>query len=289
MNSETAKAYRSLAAHFYATRLPGVPEDQLNDLNIIGELLRAATEYRPDYFRRLRNALAHDQETRGNFGIAHEINRTLNPVTVLGLKKKAKRRLPRGISDDDLQRWLHQLTENGLLVEAGALLLVTMTGARPCELGGIRVIGNRILIPGAKRSHGGLRGADRILEASTDYCSWVRNAVGAFHSEPKSLDAIRMGIRAVAKQVFGEKKAPSMYTLRHQFGANLKATGMSRKAMAYIMGHQSTDSLARYGNKRWGRAEAIQVRPAVDADMSNIRKTHEYRPSVRSKEAKMMR
>ncbi|WGL64256.1 hypothetical protein QDX81_04695 [Pseudomonas sp. CW003PS] len=80
MNTETQNAYRSLASHFYDTRLPGIPVSELNELNIIGALLRAAPEYRPDYFRRLRNALALDQKLRNHFWIAQEINRTLNPV-----------------------------------------------------------------------------------------------------------------------------------------------------------------------------------------------------------------
>ena len=91
MNVDTQTAYRSLATHFYTTRFPEIPVSALNELDefrIIGALLRAAPEYRPDYFRRLRNALALDQKLRGHFWIAQEINRTLNPVTVLGLPRK---------------------------------------------------------------------------------------------------------------------------------------------------------------------------------------------------------
>ncbi len=33
--------------------------------------------------------------------------------------------------------------------------------------------------------------------------------------------------------------------------------------MAYVMGHQATDSIGRYGDKRYGRAEAVKVRPAT--------------------------
>lgn len=85
MNAETQSAYISLASNFYATRMQGV---ELDELNIIGALLRAAPDYRPDYYRRLRNALAFDQKHRGNFWAAQEINRTLNPVTVLNLPRK---------------------------------------------------------------------------------------------------------------------------------------------------------------------------------------------------------
>lgn len=68
MNTDTQTAYRSLATHFYTTRFPEIPVsalDELDEFRIIGALLRAAPEYRPDYFRRLRNALALDQKLRG--------------------------------------------------------------------------------------------------------------------------------------------------------------------------------------------------------------------------------
>ncbi|WP_027909354.1 site-specific integrase [Pseudomonas sp. URMO17WK12:I4] len=280
MNTDTQNAYRSLATHFYTTRLPGIPVSELNELNIIGALLRAAPEYRPDYFRRLRNALALDQKLRDRFWIAQEINRTLNPVTVLGLPRKRKQARRQRISDDDFAKWVRALLAKEQKVEACALMLISMTGARPCELNNISIEGTRIKIPGAKHSHGGLRGADRVLEADEDFCRLVCNALEAFRSDARSLDSIRMTIHEAAKEVFWRGRSPSMYTLRHQFGANLKASGMSRVQMAYVMGHQATDSIGRYGDKRYGRAEAVKVRPAADADMTQVRKTHaSYRPA----------
>lgn len=236
--------------------------------------MRAAPEYRPDYFRRLRNALALDQKLRNHFWIAQEINRTLNPVTVLDLPRKRKQARRQRITDEEFGRWVKELLAKEQVVEAGALLLISMTGARPCELSGISVNGNRIVIPGAKHSHGGLRGADRVLEASEDFCRLVSNALEAFHSQGRSLDSIRIAIRRAALETFPRKKVPSMYTLRHQFGSNLKASGLSRVEIAYVMGHQATDSIARYGDKRFGRAEAVQVRPACEADLSKVRTTH---------------
>ena len=283
MNTDTQIAYCSLASHFYATHLPDTPLSELNEFSIIGALLRAAPGYRPDYFRRLRNALALDQKLKGNFWIAQEINRTLNPVTVLDLPRKRKPARRQRISDEDFGRWVQGLLADEMPVEAGALMLISMTGARPCELAGITVDGRRIRIPGAKHSHGGLRGADRELEASQEFCDLVRNALEAFHKEDRSLDSMRMAIHKVAKRIFPGGRTPSMYSLRHQFGANLKASGASRRQMAYVMGHQATDSIGRYGDKRFGRAEAVQVKPAEGADLSRIRATHATYSRSRSK------
>jgi integrase len=271
MNTKTQRAYISLASHFYSTRLAGL---ELTPLTIIGALLRAAPEYRPDYFRRLRNALAFDQEQRGHKHIAEEINRTLNPVTVLGLSRKCKQRRQQKISVDSFKRLVIALAERDLLVESGALLLIFMTGARPCELSGISIDENRIHIPGAKCSHGGLRGADRTLEAEEDICASINNALAALNSKVKSIDAVRVAINDVVREIFPAKQRPSMYTLRHQFGANLKASGLSRVEIAYMMGHQATDSINRYGDKRFGRASAVKVRPASGIDLSSVRNTH---------------
>lgn len=71
-----------------------------------------------------------------------------------------------------------------------------------------------------------------------------------------------------------------MYTLRHQFGSNLKASGMSAIEMAYVMGHQATDSISRYGDKRLGCASAVKVKPASDADLSSMRNTMPTRMRV---------
>lgn len=270
MNKDTQAAYLSLARNFYTSRLSGL---ELTENNIIGALLRAAPDYRPDYFRRLRNALAFDQRQRGEHRIAQEINRTLNPVTVLNLPRKYKQPRVRRLSDDDFESLAKALAERDLLVESGALLLIYLTGARPCELSGITISGQRIHIPGAKHSHKGLRGADRTLEAEEDVCKAIRNALSAFNSQPRSLDAVRMSIHGVARELFQRRKVPSLYTLRHQFGSNLKASGMSREEMAYVMGHQATDSISRYGDKRLGRASAVRVKPSADADLSKVRDT----------------
>lgn len=272
MNADTQRSYVSLASNFYTARLDGL---ELTELNIIGALLRAAPEYRPDYFRRLRNALAFDQRLRGQFRIAQEINSTRNPLRAGAyfLPRKVKQTRARKISDENFSALVSALIAKGFFVEAGALMLIYVTGARPCELPSISISGQQIYIVGAKSSHSGLRGADRKLDVEPDVCNIAIKALAAFNSQPRSLDAVRMAIHGVAMDIFGNKKVPSMYTLRHQFGANLKASGMSRIEMAYVMGHQATDSISRYGDKRQGRADAVKVRPAADADLSAVRDT----------------
>ncbi|MDO7894919.1 hypothetical protein Q5Z23_34920, partial [Pseudomonas aeruginosa] len=51
----------------------------------------------------------------------------------------------------------------------------------------------------------------------------------------------------------------------------LKASGESDEALAYMMGHQSIESISVYGNRRSGAGHKLHIRPAQDADLSKVR------------------
>lgn len=72
---------------------------------------------------------------------------------------------------------------------------------------------------------------------------------------------------AVAKA----QTAPNLKSFRHQLGSNLKASGESDEAIAYMMGHQSIESISVYGNRRSGAGHKLHIRPAQDADLSKVR------------------
>ncbi len=55
-------------------------------------------------------------------------------------------------------------------------------------------------------------------------------------------------------------------------GSILKASGGSPETAAYIMGHQSTESINVYGDRRSGEGSQQQVRPAEGIDLSMVRK-----------------
>lgn len=61
-------------------------------------------------------------------------------------------------------------------------------------------------------------------------------------------------------------------------GSDLKASGLSRTEVAYIMGHQSTESVDRYGNAKTARKGAMCPRADKEADMSHVRIDHKAPP-----------
>jgi len=91
---------------------------------------------------------------------------------------------------------------------------------------------------------------------------------------------VRQAIYGIVRLMLGnQRKYPSLYSSRHQFSADAKASGMSKKEIAALMGH-STDETAtvHYGKKKFGRGggcvkpdanEVATVRVKVDKRVHN--------------------
>jgi len=279
MNEKTQSDYRKLAENFYQNKLKG---ENPTPKRIADALKGAAGDYRPAYWRRLRNALAFDQREKGYSEAAERINATQNPVTKAGSTAavKPKQTRTRAISLDDEKRFAAEQAEKDP-VAYSAITVAKFTGARPAEYGSIRVEGDTVYIQGAKKSHGGQRGADRCIELQAGFGKHVETALRRLEGE--NLGAIQDRIRATGKRLWPQRKSvPSLYTWRHQLGSNLKASGLDRREIAYIMGHQSTESVDRYGNKKTA-GKGPMPRAAQNADLSKIRENHKAPPSPAAK------
>lgn len=277
MQDKTKNDYRKLAQNFYEKQLKGEPP---SPKRVVDALKNAATEYRPAYWRRLRNALAFDQAERGFAEAAERINATKNPATKSGSfdQVKPKQHRIKKVSQDDENKLLTHLKERGDHVSMAAILVTSATGARPAELSAMRVEGGRIYIQGAKKSHGGRRGADRVMELPERTTALVASCLR--HLQGVDVGPVQDRIRAAGRRIWPQRKAvPSLYSWRHQMGSELKASGLDRVQVAYLMGHQSTDSVSVYGNARAARGGRVLPKPAVGADLSRIRETHSEPPT----------
>lgn len=273
MNESTKESYRKLAANFYRTRLPGQPP---SPKRIADALKAAAPEYRPAYWRRLRNALTFDQREKGYSDAAERINAVKNPVTREGSNIAIKPKQPRTrrVTEADEAKLLKHFTDLNDREVTAALYIAMHTGARPAEMRGIVVVGeNQVLIPGAKKSHSGARGADRVIELPSNVVRHVGVAVNCLQGD---IGPVQDKIRAAGKKLWPQRKSvPTLYSWRHQLGANLKASGMNRADVAYVMGHQATDSADRYGHPRTARGGRVLPKPDKEADLSAVRVNHE--------------
>lgn len=264
MPTEKTKAeYRRLAAHFYEKRLDGVPSPK----QITDALKECAGEYRPAYWRRLRCALALDQREKGYKAAAERIEGTLNPLTT-DLRGEAydkdlrgavppKQRRAKSITVADRERLYGALgaaTGQEMRETLFAVMLADTLGVRPAEMLHLRVDLERgeVHVKGVKKTK--QRGADRVLRVPKGLGYIVAAAQEIQRAEsdrPGVIHRVQSRLDRLTRQLWPRRRArPTLYTFRHQTGAMLKASGASRAAIAYVMGHQSTQSVEVYGDRR---------------------------------------
>ncbi|GAA1350338.1 hypothetical protein GCM10009595_10300 [Falsarthrobacter nasiphocae] len=119
---------------------------------------------------------------------------------------------------------------------------------------------------GAKKS-GDLRGADRVLTLPDD--PKIRNNIAtaarvvqrAEREKEGAVHRIQSRLDRLSRKLWPRRQArPSLYTFRHQMGGTLKKMGLDRRAIAYVMGHQSTKSVEVYGDRRSGSSGGIGIK-----------------------------
>lgn len=283
MTPATQESYKKLSAHFYATHLKGEPPSPKR----LSDALKAvASDYRPAYWRRLRNAIAFDQREKGFDDAAKRVDATKNPVTkdggTDGVKPKQVR--IKRVSEADDSRLMAHFTELDDPVTTAALFVTKYTGARPAELKGIEIRDGRVFVAGAKKSHDGKRGADRELVLPERVVAMIGQALPYLKGD---IGPVQDRIRSAGKKLWPQRNAvPSLYSWRHQLGAELKASGIDRVQVAYLMGHQATESVDRYGNSRTARGGRVMPGVPGDADLSSIRIDHSEPPAAVAASAK---
>ncbi len=272
MLPKTLQRYRVRASNFYRANCGA---DNPCSKKICAALISCAPDYVPSSFATLKSALVNDQIDRGNFEAAEDIRRLVNPVTTQGssLPRKKKPKRIRTVSLGDFKALRGHLNAVGHKDELAALVLAGYLGVRPCEMRTITVKGNGVHIIGGKKDEKGVRGADRVLIIErADLLRLIERAATHMAKCRRSDAAISDRLRLVCRALWPRRKRhPTLYTFRHQLGSALKASGESAEILAYIMGHQSTDSIEVYGDRRSGVGRKIYVKPAPEADFSKIR------------------
>lgn len=273
MQPDTLKKYQTRARNFYHEHCGS---DAPDSAQICAALLTCAPNYRPNAFSTLKNALMNDQLARGNNSAANAIKGLVNPVTAPGsqMARKPKTKQIRKVPYEDFKALYKHLHGYGHLDEAASLVLANYLGVRPCEMRTITVAGNLVHIIGGKKSAELHRGADRtLLINKPNILKLVEWAAHRMSECPRTNTAIRDRFRKECRNLWPRrKKHPTLKSFRHQVGSILKASGESPEALAYVMGHQSTESISVYGDGRLGEGMKSQIRRAEGVDLANIRK-----------------
>lgn len=272
MQPTTLLKYQTRARNFYQNNCGG--EDPTS-AKICAALLEKATSLMPSSFSVLKSALHHDQLARGNEKTAQALRQLVNPVTAAGsiLARKPKLKHVRAVSHEDFKKLLLHLNSRGHIDEMAAITLAYYVGTRPCEMRSIKIIDKCIHIVGGKKNSKLKRGADRsLIIKSQKVINRIIWALSRMANCQRSNSAIRDRLRNECRALWPRRKMhPTLKSFRHQLGSNLKASGESPENIAYIMGHQSTDSASVYGNSRSSTGEKVHVSPAHGSDLSKIR------------------
>ncbi len=276
MRAETEAEYERMAMSFIKARLTK-NNLRATPKNIRDALICCAGEYRPAYWRKLRLALIHHQDASGFPDAVAELKKLKNPITKDGdySKVKPKERRIKSVAEADEIKLMEYLEARGDWQTLAALYIVTVTGCRPAELAGVSINSSdaTTVIAGAKKSHGGQRGADRIIQLDGRTTAEVERHLRVLRGVP--FGPLQDRLRLACKTLWPRRTAlPTFYSWRHQMGSELKASGMDRREVAYIMGHQATGSVDQYGDRRTARGGARLPRAAVGASLSAVRETH---------------
>ena len=118
------------------------------------------------------------------------------------------------------------------------------------------------VVQNAKNTNGRAHGNLRKFIVSTD--ETTKEVIEKVHQRCASLNETDFGIylkncrqalRRLCKKIWprAETKNYTLYTGRHQFSANQKASGKSKKEVSYLMGHKVTKTaIMSYGKRRSG-------------------------------------
>ncbi|RTE67327.1 site-specific integrase [Amphritea opalescens] len=265
MNKKTEIEYRNLAAYFYKQHEITQPTAK----SICDALKQCAADYRPDYWRRLRTALALVAKENGFYKAADKIRATINPITADRNKRsqiKPKQKRQKTVNAADEKQLLDYLVKQKEKTVFAGVSLVSHLGCRPAELRNLKFMGScYIVISSAKKTEDGTRGLDRILEIED---SSIFNSLKECHEmliTAPYVDPVRYvqrRLETLTQRLWPKRKVhPSLYSWRHQMGADLKASDMPPEAIAAIMGHQSVSSVEVYGNSRSAQHARHYLKP----------------------------
>lgn len=157
-----------------------------------------------------------------------------------------------------------------------------LTGLRPIEWRTAQINNTKteIKVKNAKNTNGRAHGEHRIINLehlSKEEISIVEQNlnISKQFEENQLWQSYYIGcsniLRYTSRKVLkNRKKYPTLYTGRHQYSANLKATGCSPNEIAALMGHSSDQTnQSHYGRRRYGKKGKVKPKANVN-DLKNV-------------------
>ena len=281
--------------------------EELDYRRFVGWLITQKPNWSRDTWRQYKASVVFflEKETEDGNEIASEAMETLLPVDVTGCVKKTNktsgakqkkvpakdyRAIIKNIQDfgspwaEDVERWI------------GASML---TGLRPIEWATAKIETRNnipaLIVQNAKATNGRAHGPTRtiLMDGLTDderlmIATHVQRAnqweqAGQYE---RFYHGCAATLSRATRRLWPKRTShATLYSMRHQFSANAKASGFTREEIAALMGHAvDTTATQHYGKKTAGY-EMITVRPDP-AEVARIRSVFKGRiqppnPTVR--------
>lgn len=301
--AETEQAYRLRAQQLLGScaRDRGVESPEtLNDDEMVGWCEEKAVEVRPASWRTYRASLSWWAEEQGRGELAERIRgvASVEPDKGKAMPQRTSARKLKGGRDDlaDLLDHLHAKTKTARVqnISFEGLVFIAATyyaGLRPSEWLGTRWMDEAVepvlRVPNAKatndRAHGPYRrihfvGArpDQMkpIEFMVNLARECENQDDPAAAWDVIYERARKTVARAAVSIWPRRaQRPTIYSCRHQFGANAKAAGFTREEVAALMGHASDRTASRhYARRVTGHAEDCCVAPNPK-DVSRVRET----------------
>lgn len=175
----------------------------------------------------------------------------------------------------DLTRWL----------SAGLL-----TGLRPIEWGQSRITSAHgepaLVIQNAKATNNRAHGTHRTLlmgglsDTERDLIGeHVRRAVDFRQANEyeRFVQGCATTLARTVRKIWARRdRYPTLYSLRHQFAADAKASGLTREELAALMGHAVDTTAGQHYGRRSAGLEMVRVRPDP-AEVARVRQVFKQR------------
>lgn len=260
------------------------PTEPLDYRQFVGWLVTRKSTYSRPTWRQYKASVCYvlqvEAEQRGN-AIAQEAYEILLPIDVEGCVRKTKKtsgsklkrfpvkdfhqvlkQLERSTSPwaEDLRRWMVAGIITGLrpmewstavLEERAGVLHLTVVNAKATNdrahgptrtifLDGLTEDERKIIREHVERAN--------LWQQADQFASFYQGCAGALARTCRALWSKR-------------QQFPTLYSLRHQFSADAKASGLTREELAALMGHAVDTTAGRHYGKKTAGHSLIRVRP----------------------------
>ena len=272
LNNVTQRKYLQMANSFITKQQLSLVDD---GLTLCETLTSVSSNYRPDYWRNLRNSISYYLFTENNQELADRVRKLVNPVTSENGVIKSKQKRCKKINEQEVDALIKEAVKRKNKKLSAAIYIAHITGCRPCEMPFINQVNHNTfkIIGGKKRAD---RGLDRFIKINDPRTAkLIRKLIKELRGE--KMKPVQNAFDRLAKKVFWRRKiVPSLYTFRHQMGSDLKASNLNRKTVAYMMGHRVTKSVNVYGNRRTSGGRTIEIAAGVsDTEIDQlVRENH---------------